>query len=179
MRSDVSHSEVSVSSRPTANVIIHGARIFDGVELLDAECVVIADGTLVAMGAAEEILATRARPGIAILDADGALLTPGFIDAHVHTVFAGMERLGCDLSAAEGSHETLAVISAYAQEAPAEGEWIRGGGWTMSDFPGGAPLATDLDSIVSDKAVFLMNRDHHSAWVNSLALERAGITAAT
>ncbi|GAA5228435.1 amidohydrolase [Paeniglutamicibacter antarcticus] len=166
-------------SRPTANAVIHGARIFDGMELLNADAVAIADGTIVAMGAAEEILAAHARLGIVTIDAGGALLTPGFIDAHVHTVFAGMERLGCDLSEAEGSHEALAVIAAYVHGPAGAVEWIRGGGWTMSDFPGGAPLATDLDAIVADRAVFLMNRDHHSAWVNSLALQRAGITAAT
>lgn len=179
MRSDASHNEVSVTSRSMVNAIIHDARIFDGLELLDVDSVAIADGAIVAMGAAGEILSTHAQPGITIIDAGGALLTPGFIDAHVHTVFAGMERLGCDLSEAEGSHEALAMIAAYAQDIAGDGEWIRGGGWTMSDFEGGAPLATDLDAIVSDKAVFLMNRDHHSAWVNSRALERAGITAAT
>ena len=49
----------------------------------------------------------------------------------------------------------------------------------MAAFPGGTPLAADLDAVVPDRPVFLPNRDHHGAWVNSRALELAGITAET
>ena len=45
----------------------------------------------------------------------------------------------------------------------------------MSAFPGGTPTAADLDAVVPDRPVFLPNRDHHGAWVNSRALELAGI----
>ncbi len=48
----------------------------------------------------------------------------------------------------------------------------------MDAFPGGVPTAAVLDRIVPDRPVFLPNRDHHSAWVNTVALELAGITAA-
>src|SRR5215203_1419543 len=68
------------------------------------------------------------------------------------------------------------TIAAYALANP-EAEWIVGGGWSMDVFPGGVPTAAVLDRIVSDRPVFLPNRDHHSAWVNTAALERAGITA--
>ena len=46
----------------------------------------------------------------------------------------------------------------------------------MAAFPGGTPVAADLDAIVPDRPVFLPNRDHHGAWVNTRALELAGIT---
>ena len=49
-------------------------------------------------------------------------------------------------------------------------EWILGGGWAMPAFPGGNPTAADLDAVVPDRPVFLPNRDHHGAWVNSRAL---------
>ena len=64
-------------------------------------------------------------------------------------------------------------------EAHPDREWIVGGGWSMSDFPGGIPTAAALDAVVSDRPVVLTNRDYHGAWVNSRALELAGITAAT
>ena len=54
--------------------------------------------------------------------------------------------------------------------------WILGGGWAMAAFPGGTPVAADLDAVVPDRPVFLPNRDHHGAWVNTRALELAGIT---
>ena len=49
----------------------------------------------------------------------------------------------------------------------------------MAAFEGGTPRREDLDRIVPDRPVFLTNRDGHGAWVNSKALELAGITAAT
>ena len=57
--------------------------------------------------------------------------------------------------------------------------WIRGGGWYMAAFEGGTPRREDLDRIVADRPAFLTNRDGHGAWVNTKALELAGITAAT
>ena len=57
--------------------------------------------------------------------------------------------------------------------------WILGGGWAMAAFPGGTPTAADLDAVVPDRPVFLPNRDHHGAWVNTRALEIAGIDAHT
>ena len=49
--------------------------------------------------------------------------------------------------------------------------WILGGGWSMDVFPGGTPTEDALDRVVPDRPVFLPNRDGHSAWVNSRALE--------
>ena len=70
--------------------------------------------------------------------------------------------------------EYLAAIAAYAAAHPDE-DWILGGGWAMPAFPGGTPTAADLDRGRADRPVFLPNRDHHGAWVNSRALEIAGI----
>src|SRR5215213_7926138 len=69
-------------------------------------------------------------------------------------------------------------MAAYADAHP-DRPWILGGGWAMSAFPGGTPTAADLDAVVPDRPVFLPNRDHHGAWVNSRALELAGITTLT
>ena len=67
------------------------------------------------------------------------------------------------------------MVKAYADSHP-DVPWILGGGWAMAAFPGGTPVAADLDAIVPDRPVFLPNRDHHGAWVNTRALELAGIT---
>src|SRR5690606_6783206 len=69
-------------------------------------------------------------------------------------------------------------IAAYAAARP-NAEWITGGGWAMSAFPGGTPTAASLDRVVADRPVFLPNRDGHGAWVNSRALDLAGIDART
>ncbi|MBF4160488.1 amidohydrolase [Nocardioides sp. CBS4Y-1] len=115
--------------------------------------------------------------GASEVDLAGGLLAPGFTDAHVHVVQGGVERIRCDLTAADTREEYLATVAAYAERH--RGAWILGGGWSMSAFPGGTPVATDLDDVVPDRPVFLPNRDHHGAWVNSRALELAGITRET
>jgi predicted amidohydrolase YtcJ len=109
---------------------------------------------------------------------DAAFLSPGFVDAHVHAVQGGLERIRCDLSGVTGRDGYLAAIATYAEEHP-EVPWILGGGWAMAAFPGGTPTAGDLDRVVADRPVYLPNRDHHGAWVNSRALELAGVDAVT
>jgi predicted amidohydrolase YtcJ len=123
---------------------------------------------------------TQAGPpaGARVVDVAGGLLAPGFVDAHVHAVQAGLERTRCDLSAGSTRDDYLELIRAHAEANP-DAPWILGGGWSMAAFPGGTPTATDLDAVVADRPVFLPNRDHHGAWVNSRAMELAGITRGT
>src|SRR6478752_9153460 len=117
-------------------------------------------------------------PGTEVVDLAGRLLIPGFQDAHVHPVGGGLELGACDLSGAVTLEEYRARISAYAASHP-DASWITGGGWSMESFPGGIPDRRLLDELVPDRPVFLPNRDHHGAWVNSRALEIAGIDADT
>ncbi len=113
-----------------------------------------------------------------MIELRGRTVTPGFGDAHVHPPSAGLERLQCDLNESRGLDAYLEVIAAYAAAHP-DLEWIEGGGWSLADFPGGVPRREDLDRIVPDRPVFLPNRDGHDAWVNSVALGRAGISKDT
>ncbi|WP_338702741.1 amidohydrolase [Streptomyces sp. Q6] len=117
-------------------------------------------------------------PDTEVVDLTGKLLIPGFQDAHAHPVGGGMELGQCDLSGETTLAGYRERIAAYARE-HAEAEWITGGGWSMESFPGGLPTAAELDALVPDRPVFLVNRDHHGAWVNSAALRRAGIDAGT
>jgi len=113
-----------------------------------------------------------------VIELRGRTVTPGFQDAHVHPVHGGLSMLRCDLHADEQSGPQLDIIDAYARSHPDEA-WIRGGGWYMAAFEGGTPRREELDRVVPDRPAFLTNRDGHGAWVNSKALEMAGITAHT
>ncbi len=113
-----------------------------------------------------------------VVDLAGGTLLPGFIDAHVHPVFAGDQLRRCDLTGVTTRTGYLDIIAAYVRANPGDG-WITGGGWSMEAFPGGVPTAADLDAIVADRPVYLPNRDGHGAWVNSAALRLAGIDSAT
>ncbi|MFE4685623.1 amidohydrolase [Streptomyces sp. NPDC056721] len=117
-------------------------------------------------------------PATEVVDLKGKLLIPGFQDAHAHPVGGGLELGQCDLSGATTLDEYRRRISAYAQAHP-DTEWITGGGWSMEAFPGGLPTAAELDALVPDRPAYLVNRDHHGAWVNSRALQAAGIDART
>jgi predicted amidohydrolase YtcJ len=126
---------------------------------------------------------TDVGPGLAagradIVDLNGGTLLPGFIDAHVHPVFAGDQLRRCDLTSATTLAGYLDLIAAYDRAHPGDG-WVTGGGWSMEAFPGGVPSAADLDAVIPGRPVYLPNRDGHGAWVNSLALRLAGIDAAT
>ncbi len=161
-----------------SHTVFRNGALFDGHRyrgLLGG--VVVADGRIAAVHAEAGEL-SRPGPDVHVVDLAGGLLAPGFTDAHVHPIQGGLERLRCDLSELGTREEYLAAIREYADRNP-DAEWILGGGWAMPAFPGGTPLAADLDGVVPDRPVFLPNRDHHGAWVNSRALELAGVTAQT
>ncbi|MEU6949594.1 amidohydrolase [Streptomyces sp. NPDC046316] len=117
-------------------------------------------------------------PGTEVVDLRGKLLLPGFQDAHVHAVFAGTELAECDLTGTVGVEDYLTRIRAYAEAHP-DRPWITGGGWSMESFEGGVPTRQLLDSVVPDRPVYLVNRDHHGAWANTRAIEQAGLTRET
>jgi predicted amidohydrolase YtcJ len=162
-----------------ADVVLTGGRVFAGLAT-DApaeQAVAVRDGVIVAVGAPDDVAGLIA-PGTEVVDTTGMLVVPGFHDAHVHPVQAGVELLQCDLTGTADAADCLRRVAAYAAAHPDE-PWIVGAGWSMEFFPGDTPTAAALDAVVADRPVVLSNRDHHGAWGNSRALELAGITAAT
>jgi predicted amidohydrolase YtcJ len=142
-----------------------------------AQAVAVKDGTITAVGADTQVR-EHAGPGTEVIGLDGRMLLPGFQDSHVHAASGGLERIQCDLSQAHGREAYLEIIRGYAGQHP-DAKWITGGGWSMDVFPGGVPGKEDLDRAVPDRPVFLANRDHHGAWVNSAALALAGVDVTT
>ena len=100
-----------------------------------------------------------------VVDLRGRTVCPGFGDAHVHPVDAGLTMLRCDLDGVRGLDALPRAHRDIRRDAPRR-PWIDGGGWSMADFPGGTPRREDLDRIVPDRPVYLENRDGHTAWVN-------------
>lgn len=161
-----------------ADLVLHGGRIFTADAAGTwARALAVRGGRLACVGTDAEAMAL-AGPSTRVVDLRGRTVTPGFGDSHVHPKIGGLARIRCELHDARGKDAYLAIISAYAASHP-DVPWILGGGWTLADFPGGLPRREDLDAIVPDRPVFLPNRDGHDAWVNSKALELAGITADT
>ena len=142
-----------------------------------AAALAVRGGRIVAVGS-DDAVRQQIGPRTRVTELGGRTVLPGFQDAHIHPIGAGLEALRCSLHGQRGLDAYLAAVAEYAARRP-DTEWITGGGWSMDDFPGGTPRAEDLDRAVADRPAFLPNRDGHGAWVNSLALERAGITAET
>lgn len=135
----------------------------------------VRDGIIVAIGG-DEVLDLRGS-ATEMVDLGSRCLLPGFIDSHIHPVTGGLARQQCDLSGVHSMKEYRALIAEYA--ARHNGPWIEGAGWYGDIFEGGFPTKGLLDEIVSDRPAALASHDVHSLWVNSHALEIAGIDATT
>jgi predicted amidohydrolase YtcJ len=143
-----------------------------------AETVAIDNGRIVYVGndgGAKDYIG----PQTEVVDLEGRMVLPGMQDVHIHPISGGIEANGCDLNAATTVDEYIAIIKKYADEHPKD-TWIKGGGWAMSSFGPGALARKELiDAVVPDRPVILWSRDGHTTWVNSKALEVAGITKDT
>ena len=157
-----------------ADVVLTGAVVYtaDAVGRF-ADAIALQDGRIAAVGTRREV-SDLAGPATRVVELDGCMVLPGFQDAHVHPLDGGRTAALCNLHDLSGMEAYAAAITEYARTHP-EAEWILGDGWGMDDFPGGNPTRTQLDEVVDDRPVFLVNRDGHGAWINSKALELAGI----
>ncbi len=161
-----------------ADLVLQGGRIatMDPARSW-ARALAVRDGRIAAVGT-DDSVRPHVGPRTRVIELRGRTVTPGFQDAHVHPVHGGRYLLRCSLHDELEASAYTRIIADYASANP-DASWIRGGGWYMAAFPGGAPRREDLDQLVSDRPAFLTSRDGHSVWVNSRALEVAGITAAT
>jgi len=162
---------------PQATLVLTGGRIWTGNPQQPwAKAVAIRGDKIVAVGSDEQILALAGKETQRI-DLDGHFAMPGINDAHIH--FGGVIRLTqVDLNDAASLEEMQRRIAKYARENP-HAAWIQGFGWQYKAIPGGLPDRAQLDAAVHDRPVFLSSYDGHTAWVNSRALEIAGVTSET
>ncbi len=142
-----------------------------------ATAMAVRGGRIVAVGP-DRSIRPHIGPRTRVIELRGETVTPGFQDAHVHPVEAGIDRSRCDLRETEGARADLDTIATYAASHP-ELPWIIGSGWSMADYENGTPRRDALDRVVPDRPAFFPNRDGHGAWVNTRALELAGVTAQT
>jgi predicted amidohydrolase YtcJ len=164
-----------------ADLILTGGHVYTADPAdTRAEAVAVRGNRIVAVGAAQEVNVLRGRT-TRVIDLRGRMTVPGFGDAHVHPMHGGLAMIRCELHSdgfGRSLNDYLGVIASYAAAHP-DRHWILGSGWNMADFAGGTPRREDLDRVVPGRPVYLPNRDGHSAWVNTRALELAGVTADT
>ena len=159
------------------SVLLHSGLVFDGTDVVaGATSVAVHDDRIVAVGTEAAVREVLPEPD-EVVDLAGRLVTPGFTDAHLHPLMAGLERLGCDVSGAGSAAETLALVRSFADRRP-DLDWLEGGGWAKEHFAGGLPGLEDLDAAVPDRPVVLRDNSHHAVWVNTEARRRAGLDPA-
>ncbi|MGO2182597.1 MAG: amidohydrolase [Pseudoalteromonas nigrifaciens] len=116
-------------------------------------------------------------PDAKLIDAHGNTLLPGLIDAHGHIIGLGNNLSQLDLRGALSIDEVTNKLKLFANNKQG---WIIGRGWNQELWQKKQfPTAADLDKVVSDRPIVLSRIDGHAIWVNSKALELAGITANT
>lgn len=142
-----------------------------------AQALAVLDGKIVYVGTNRGV-AEWIGPSTEIVELQGRMVLPGFHDSHVHPASGGVELNQCDLNPAASVEEIEKKLARYADEHP-ELEWIVGGGWQMPIFPEGQPTLEQLDRLIPDRPAFVTSSDAHTAWVNSKALQAAGITPET
>jgi predicted amidohydrolase YtcJ len=155
---------------------VKGYTLNNAGELIRFSNMVFDGGKVVAIGAQE---LRQSYPNATFIDGQNKVLLPGLIDAHGHVMGLGETLLQVDLRESQSALDAAKMVQAYANSQQGLA-WITGRGWNQVLWPGKAyPTANLLDEYVNDKPVMLSRVDGHASWVNSKALEIAGITRDT
>ncbi len=167
----------SDAARPAELVLRNGAVYTLNAAEPWAAAVAVSGGRIVWVGP-ESGVSGWIGPESRVFDLGGKMVLPGFQDSHVHLAAGGVELQECALGELSTSDELVAAVKACAEREPGL-PWVVGNGWPLPAFPGANPHKSLLDAVVPDRPVFLSAADGHSVWVNSRALEMAGVTRAT
>jgi predicted amidohydrolase YtcJ len=134
-------------------------------------------GKLVAVGSEREV-AARSK-GFKRIDMQGKTVLPGLIDAHGHVFGLGEVATSADLYSPASLAAAQAAITAFARANP-QRAWVIGKGWNQEIWKlGRFPNVAELDAAVNDRPAVMERIDGHAMWVNSKALQAAGITRDT
>lgn len=142
-----------------------------------AQAVAVGNGRIVVVGGNDEVR-RLCGPATRLIDLEGRLVLPGFIDSHAHASEMVDDVFGVRLKGLGSVPEYVAAVRAFAAEHP-ELPAIRGWGWSNVVAPGRGPAAITLDAAIADRPALLTSEDGHSLWANSLALRRAGVDGDT
>ena len=151
------------------DLVVHHAQIYTVNEAFTvAEAMAVQDGKIVAVGSNDEIL--KNYQADSVVDAKGATVYPGFVDAHAHFLGYGQSLYAVDLMFADSWEEVLRRVQAFVATHPGNG-WIRGRGWDQNRFPGKKfPTNAELNVLFPDRPVLLERVDGHASIANEKAL---------
>jgi predicted amidohydrolase YtcJ len=170
--------------KPADLVLRNGKIVTVDPDQPEAQAVAISGYTIAAVGTNDEI-ARYVGPNTQVIDLEGRLAIPGFIEGHGHYMGLGEAKMQLDLTTAKNWDAIVAMVAAAARQAR-PGDWIRGRGWHQEKWDRvprpnveGVPLHQSLDRVSPNNPVSLTHASGHAGFVNGKALELAGITRAT
>jgi predicted amidohydrolase YtcJ len=167
-----------IAGAQEASLAVVHARVWTGNPAHPwAEALASNGNTILAVGdtaAIQKLITPRTR----VLDARGGMVTPGFIDSHVHFLQGGLSLRSVQLRGARSKAEFVARIKAFAETAP-PGTWITGGDWDHQNWGGELPQKEWIDAATPKNPVWINRMDGHMSLANSLALAAAQVGKST
>ena len=162
-------------AQPADRVFINGPVYTVDADRSWAEAVAIRDGKIVFVGS-DDAVSTFVGENTEVTDLNGRLLLPGFHDSHLHLLIGVATDKECDLLRVHTMDGVAQMLDQCTKlEGFGEERWVIGSGWTEWLWPEAYPHKEDLDARFPNRPVYLLSSYGHSAWVNSRALELAGI----
>ncbi|MFD6298245.1 amidohydrolase [Streptomyces sp. NPDC060235] len=163
---------MSESTAPSVTVLLRGGEVHSPADPF-ATAMVVERGQVAWVGS--EGAADAFAAGVdEVVDLEGALVTPAFTDAHVHTTATGLALTGLDLSDAPSLDAALARVREFAAARPAD-RVLLGHGWDAARWPGGRPpTRAELDEAAGGRPLYLSRIDVHSAVATTALLDLVG-----
>lgn len=156
------------------DLLLHSGRVAPHGPSTTGDALLVRDGRVAWVGRAADAPAhvTRAAP----VDLGGRLVTPAFVDAHVHLAETGLHTLSVDLSGARSAEEALGLLAGHARWAGEQSlSVVLGHGWDETAWTDRSGLARgDVDRAVGGRAAYLSRVDMHSAIVSTALVDAAG-----
>jgi len=173
----ITYSTSCTTGRKEADLILTDGVVYTvDPQFTTAEAIAVKDRRIIDTGTTEEITKRYSAPRV--VDLQGAFVYPGWIDAHCHFFGYGMNLNSADLVGTRSVEEIITILQTH--HGKQGGAWITGRGWDQNDWEVMEfPDRTMLDEHFPDIPVLLRRIDGHAAWVNTKALELAGVTPET
>jgi predicted amidohydrolase YtcJ len=155
-------------------LIVNGTVMTQDADRPRAEAVAVRDGRIIKLGRSKDLKVLKG-PRTKVIDADGATVLPGFIEAHMHIFPGSLELSMLNVEGLNGLNAIRSAVQAYAKSHPGDG-LIVGNQLSYVAFGNGRSATRhDLDQCLPDRPLVIYAPDHHTAWANTKALELGGI----
>jgi predicted amidohydrolase YtcJ len=161
-------------------ILTNGTVITVDTNLPEAQAIALKDGRIIALGTSQEI-SKYAGPATELIDLNGRVAIPGFIEGHGHFLGLGQALMMLDLVPTRSFNDIIEMVAEAALTAK-PGEWIIGRGWHQERWGDsqqalfdGLPHHRGLSAVSPNNPVFLVHASGHAVYANEMALALGGI----